>query len=206
MAVTCRRASALQRLILALSTLLAAAQVSVSAFVRTLPICSRHNLRSSSCSAPAARRHVCQQRTLCMGRANSFRTAGTESKRQARVSQLLTSELATIISQGHQVKMGAKPLADSLRAKISVVDVSVSPDLRNARIFISVYGDKLEKREAYAWCVRNSSGIRFALSQRLKDMKGVPELTFQQTDVSAAVDVMHLIDQVHLPTLQYQLF
>jgi ribosome-binding factor A len=133
------------------------------------------------------------------------RTAGTESKRQARVSQLLTSELATIIRQGHQVKMGAKPLADSLRAKISVVDVSVSPDLRNARIFISVYGDRLEKREAYAWCVRNSSGIRFALSQRLKDMKGVPELTFQQTDVSAAVDVMHLIDQVHKPFLHIML-
>eukprot|EP00611_Tribonema_gayanum_P005072 TRINITY_DN1432_c0_g1_i1.p1 TRINITY_DN1432_c0_g1~~TRINITY_DN1432_c0_g1_i1.p1 ORF type:complete len:237 (+),score=41.52 TRINITY_DN1432_c0_g1_i1:67-777(+) len=156
---------------------------------------------TTTCLAPtqtASATHTCRaSRTqLRMGRANRFKAARPESKRQARISQLLTAELASIIRLGHHVK-GSKALSDELRSKISIVDVNVSPDLRNARIFVSVYGDRLEKREAYGWCVRNTGGIRFALSQRLKDMKGVPELTFQQTDIGAAVDVMHLIGKVN---------
>ena len=60
----------------------------------------------------------------------------------------------------------------------------------------TVYGTKFEKREAFGWCVKNAGAMRHALSQRLKDMKGVPNIAFQQTDVGAAVDVMALIDQV----------
>lgn len=129
-----------------------------------------------------------------MSRGRSFRPSG-ESKRQARVSQLMTSELAEILRLGHGIKTKDK-IADDVRCKISVVDVDMSPDLRSAKVFVSVYGDVLEKREAYAWCVKNTKAIRMALANKLKDMKRVPELYFKDTDIGAAVDLMALIDKV----------
>lgn len=129
-----------------------------------------------------------------MARGRSFRPSG-ESKRQARVSQLMTSELAEILRLGHGIKTKDK-IADDVRCKISVVDVDMSPDLRSAKVFVSVYGDVLEKREAYAWCVKNTKAIRRALAASLKDMKRVPELYFKDTDIGAAVDLMALIEKV----------
>lgn len=129
-----------------------------------------------------------------MARGSTFRSS-TESKRQARVSQLLTGELAKILRLGHGIKTKDK-IDDDMRCKIAVVDVDMSPDLRSAKVFISVYGDVLEKREAYAWCVKNTKAIRMALCAELKGMKRVPELFFKDTDIGAAVDLMALIDRV----------
>lgn len=129
-----------------------------------------------------------------MSRGSAFRPGG-ESKRQARVSQLVTSELAEILRVGHGIKTSNK-IADDVRCKISVVDVNMSPDLRSANVFVSVYGDVLEKREAYAWCVKNTKAIRMALAANLRHMKRVPELYFKDTDIGAAVDLMALIDRV----------
>lgn len=129
-----------------------------------------------------------------MARGRMFRS-GEESKRQARVSQLVTSELAEIMRHGHDIKTRDK-LADDVRCKITVVDVVMSPDLRSANVFVSVYGDVLEKREAYSWCVRNTKAIRRALAANLRGMKRVPELYFKDTDIGAAVDLMALIDKV----------
>lgn len=129
-----------------------------------------------------------------MARGSAFRSTG-ESKRQARVSQLVTGELAKILRLGHGIKTKDK-IDDDVRCKIAVVDVDMSPDLRTAKVFISVYGDVLEKREAYAWCVKNTKSIRMALATELKGMKRVPELFFRDTDIGAAVDLMALIDRV----------
>lgn len=129
-----------------------------------------------------------------MARSNSFRPSG-ESKRQARVSQLMATELAEILRLGHGIKTKDK-IADSTRSKISIADVIMSPDLRSAKVFVSVYGDVLEKREAYAWCVKNTRAIRSALATNLRGMKRVPELYFKDTDIGAAVDLMALIDRV----------
>ena len=129
-----------------------------------------------------------------MARGSAFRDRG-ESKRQARVSQLVTTELAKIIRLGHGIKTRDK-IADDVRCKIAVVDVDMSPDLRTAKVFISVLGDVLEKREAYSWCVKNTRSIRMALAVELKGMKRVPELYFRDMDIGAAVDLMALIDKV----------
>ncbi|CAM9863595.1 unnamed protein product, partial [Phaeothamnion confervicola] len=141
----------------------------------------------------------CRASPKMMARGGRFRPDRGESKRQARVAQLVTAELASIIRRGHAVKT-ADELADHVRSKISVVDVLMSPDLRTARVLVSVYGNVLEKREAYAWLVRNARPIRGALASNLRDMKSVPELFFRQTDVGAAVDVMALIDRVSSST------
>lgn len=93
-----------------------------------------------------------------------------------------------------------------MRQRISVVAADVSPDLRQARISISVRKSNdeddsnsnaaVDKRRAFAWLVRNTKAIRHTLAQQLSHIKSCPNLTFVQVDVAAAVDVMYLIDKV----------
>ena len=79
---------------------------------------------------------------------------------------------------------------------ISLVDIDVSPDLRNARVKFSVLGDRQDKVTATRWVLGNAGGIRMALAGRLRQMKRVPALNFQHVDVGKAVDVMVLLDQL----------
>jgi len=135
--------------------------------------------------------------------------AGKErSKRQERVGQLVQTELSRIIHTGN-IKVGGNAdgafLDDTIRKAISIVKVDVSPDLRQARISVSIRSPKsstdvdgtIGKRRAYSWLVQNTKHLRHTLAQRMSHMKSsAPNLTFVQVDVSAAVDVMYLIDKL----------
>lgn len=140
----------------------------------------------------------------------AYRTQGRSSprgkersKRQERVGHLVRTELSTILHKG-VIKGDADYLEDDLRQRISVVNADVSPDLRQARITVSIRkgldneesNPAVDKRRAFSWLVQNTKPIRHTLAQNLKYMKSVPNLTFAQADVAAAVDVMYLIDKV----------
>jgi len=177
------------------------------------------------------------------GPSNSY---NGRSKRQERVGHLVRTEIASIVHLGYPIKFaeGGTILEGPLRKRINIVSVDVSPDLRHARVAVSVLdppptnddedneevddsdenvidddplGIKessaksnviadqvvansndpvIDRRRAYSWLVRNTWQIRHALAQRLKHMKGIPELRFVQVDVGAAVDVMFLIEKV----------
>ena len=94
---------------------------------------------------------------LEMGRGGSLRPRERETRRQSRYAQVVRSELAKIIRDGYDVRpQGKKHPSAGLREKINVVDCDVSPDLANAAVIISIFTDsELEKREAFAWLVRN---------------------------------------------------
>ena len=117
------------------------------------------------------------------------------SRRQSRVAQLVRSELATGIRDGaFLVKTGDRVDAEVLKST-SVLDVSVSPDLRAATATITTLGDTSAKREAFSWLVKNERSVRYALAKRLKHSKRVPAVTFRKADVSAATKLMDLIDR-----------
>ena len=59
------------------------------------------------------------------------------SKRQFRVGELVRTELARILHTG-LIKGDATYLEQELRQRISIVSVDVSPDLRQARICVSI--------------------------------------------------------------------
>ena len=150
------------------------------------------------------------------------------SKRQYRVGQLVQTELARILHTGLIKGDVDGYLESELRQRISIVSVDVSPDLRQARVSVSIRGspssstsftttddvgddddnddidvytndgdDVIDKRRAYSWLVDNTKPIRHTLAQRLNHMKSsAPTLQFVLVDVSAAVDVMYLIDKV----------
>ncbi|KAL7555109.1 hypothetical protein ACHAWF_018735 [Thalassiosira exigua] len=137
------------------------------------------------------------------GRSSSRYASQDRTKRQERVGHVVRAELATILHRGTSIKNDDDPIEGELRRRINLVHADVSPDLRQARVTVSVMGGKdrksdvVAKRRAYAWLVRNTKAIRRSLAQRMKHMKGAaPDLTFVQVDVSAAVDVMYLIEKV----------
>jgi ribosome-binding factor A len=221
-----------------------------------------------------------------------------KSKRQERVAQIVKTELSQIIHSGLIKGANAEYLDDELRTRISVVNTDVSPDLRQARISISIRptprsqqilsddddddddddsivleddnedddedftenddedeefmdddGEEdedagmihndyrirnepndddttimssnditnlqnaiqqrraspaVDRRRAFAWLVRNTKPIRYTLAQRISHMKSCPDLTFVQVDVSAAVDVMYLIDKLSATDGKYK--
>jgi ribosome-binding factor A len=129
------------------------------------------------------------------------RPSGERSKRQERMGQTVQAELAKILHSGNVKGYTAESLDDDLRQRISIIRSDLSPDLRQARISFSVRGSRdesraVDRRRAYAWLVRNTKPIRYSLAKELKHMKYCPDLTFVEVDVSAAVDVMALIDKV----------
>jgi len=60
------------------------------------------------------------------------------SKRQFRVGELVRKELATILHNGIIKGRDATYLEEDLRKRISIVSVDVSPDLRQARVCVSI--------------------------------------------------------------------
>jgi len=168
-------------------------------------------------STPPTQREAFTSSQLNVVRGRSDRRGGgyrdqrssPRSKRQERVGHLVQTELSRIIHSGSVKGRDVSHLDDGIRQRIGIVSADVSPDLRQARISVSIRGsapgrreqalpadDAVDKRRAYSWLVTNTKAIRHALAQRMSHMKACPSLTFVQVDVSAAVDVMYLIDQV----------
>jgi ribosome-binding factor A len=133
---------------------------------------------------------------------SSPRSGKERSKRQDRVGHVVRTELAKILHTG-VIKGNLDHIDDELRKRISVVTADVSPDMRQARITVSVRASKdpektpvVDRRRAYSWLVENTKPLRHTLAQKMSHMKSCPNLSFAQVDVAAAVDVMYLIDKV----------
>ena len=133
---------------------------------------------------------------------SASRSGKDRSKRQYRVGQLVQTELGRILHSGI-IKGDVDYIDDELRRRISIVSVDIAPDLRQARVTVSVRKSTMsednpvvDKRRAYSWLVENTKPLRHTLAQKMSHMKTSPTLTFVQVDVGAAVDVMYLIDKV----------
>lgn len=109
-------------------------------------------------------------------------------RRTARVGQLVQQEVSGIIRSG--TIHGPRAIQERLRHMISIIDVDVSPDLRNARIKVSVIGDRKDKVSAMRWLKEAETPIRHVMAQELSAMRRVPRLSFMFVDVGKAVDVM----------------
>jgi len=97
--------------------------------------------------------------------------------RHARVARLLQVELSTIISKS-DVKALSYPDNDLL-ASTTIMDVDLSPDLSYAKVFISVLGNAVEKRQVYVWLCQHIGQVRYSLAKRLRHMKKIPDIHFK---------------------------
>mmetsp|Transcript_2953 Transcript_2953/g.5448 ORF Transcript_2953/g.5448 Transcript_2953/m.5448 type:complete len:143 (-) Transcript_2953:116-544(-) len=83
-----------------------------------------------------------------------------------------------------------------LVALISIVEVEMSKDAKVAKVMVSAVGSDTEKRQAVKWLTENTRAIRFALAQRMKHLKSVPELRFSEARLPQAMSVMSILDQI----------
>jgi ribosome-binding factor A len=109
-------------------------------------------------------------------------------QRQERVGELLREDISQIIQ---------RELTDPRLARlISVTEVSVSPDLRQARVYVSVYGSAEEQQQAMAALEYAARRIRSHLSRTVR-LRHIPELEFElDTSLERADRIMRLLDEI----------
>ena len=92
------------------------------------------------------------------------------SRRIERINHLLRQEIAELLTR--EVKDAT--LSTSL---ISITEVDTSPDLRNAKVYFSVYGEEEEIQAARTHLQRAAGFLHHGLKERL-DLRYTPHLEF----------------------------
>lgn len=92
------------------------------------------------------------------------------TRRTQRVGDVLRTELSTIIS---------RRVRDPRVAMTTVSAVDMSPDLKHAKVYVSVVGED-DQRQASLEALRHATGyIRGQLAKELKHLRSIPELRFE---------------------------
>lgn len=111
------------------------------------------------------------------------------TQRQERVSQLLREEISRIIER--QLK------DPRLGGMITVTDVQVTPDLRQARVFISVLGTDEEARASLEALQRAAGFMRAELAKQHLRLRYLPELEFRRDEsLARGARIFELLEQV----------
>jgi len=109
------------------------------------------------------------------------------SRRPKRVAQQIQHEISHIL---------ARDLKDRRVGMITVTGVDVSPDLRHARVFVSIMGKDSEKDETMKTLRRAAGWIRHELGQRIR-MKFLPEIVFtMDTSQEYGEKIDRLLDEL----------
>ena len=113
------------------------------------------------------------------------------TRRQQRLNEQFREEISDLL---------LKQINDPrLKGIISITEVSISPDMKHASVFISVLGDKEQKSSALQGMTAASGFIRRELGHRL-DIRYIPELEFQLDEtIEQAAHILDLIKQVSTP-------
>lgn len=88
------------------------------------------------------------------------------SNRTLRVNELIQRELSDILHRRYQ----------SEAVRITITEVRVAPDLRDARLFVSVMGDDDVVQERMRWLRGKLSDLRIELGRRIV-LKFMPRFT-----------------------------
>lgn len=105
-----------------------------------------------------------------------------------RVNELLRAEISDLIS---------RHLKDPrISGTISVTEVQTSPDLRHAKVYISILGNEEQRRESFA-ALRHAAGFfRRELGERLA-LRRIPELDVRMDESLERGDrIMRLLKEI----------
>ncbi|MBI4623636.1 MAG: 30S ribosome-binding factor RbfA [Verrucomicrobia bacterium] len=108
------------------------------------------------------------------------------SNRTLRVNELVQRELSDILRKRYQ----------SEAVTITVSEVRVSPDLRDARVFISVVGDEATATGKLRWLRSKAPDIREEIGRRIV-LKYLPKFEYllDQAAVRGA-RILHLLEEI----------
>ncbi len=111
------------------------------------------------------------------------------SNRTLRVNELIQREISAILRQRHQSEAVA----------ITITEVRVAPDLRDARVFVSIVGDADSIEKKLRWLRAQSRDIRQELGKRIV-LKYMPRFTYVLDDSAIRGSrILLLLDEVDPP-------
>ena len=110
------------------------------------------------------------------------------TRRVQRLNNLIRQEISELLQR--QVK------DPRLGSFIAITEVSVSSDLRYAKIFVSYIGSEMERKETLSVLSAASGFFRRELARRLR-LRRIPELDFKWDDsIERGAHLLELIDKV----------
>jgi len=109
------------------------------------------------------------------------------SQRQLRVQELLKGKISHILQF---------ELRDPRLGLVTVTDVEVSPDLRHARVFVSVYGDDKAVARSMERLKAGTGFVRGVLGHSI-ELRFTPEITFvYDGSVARAARIAELLSEI----------
>jgi ribosome-binding factor A len=91
-----------------------------------------------------------------------------KSRRQRRVEDLLKEEISRIVQN---------EINDPRVGFVTVTSIDISPDLRNAKVYVQIYGDEKNRRDSLIGLQRAAPRIRSDIAARVI-LRFVPEISF----------------------------
>ena len=111
-----------------------------------------------------------------------------QGRRIDRIEEQLRIELSEIVE---------REIQDPRIGLATITHVKVSPDLRHARVFVTVLGDEDQRKKSLEGLRSAASYARHSLSKRLHHLRRIPELTFDyDADVEKGMRIEELLDQI----------
>ena len=109
--------------------------------------------------------------------------------RLERVNELMRRELGELINR--EISFQA--------ALVTVQQVDITPDLKNAHVFVSVMGSPEQCNEALARLHASRKSLQHLLSKRVV-LKFTPHLHFKLDDtIERGTRIISLLDQIDIP-------
>ncbi|HUW62183.1 MAG TPA: 30S ribosome-binding factor RbfA [Candidatus Bathyarchaeia archaeon] len=96
----------------------------------------------------------------------------SDKGRPRRVGELVREEIARLIVKG---------LKDPRIGFVSVMSVRMSPDLKYANVYVSLYGSESEKKSSLVGLERSARWLRGVVARNLK-LRFAPEIRFFPDD------------------------
>ena len=109
--------------------------------------------------------------------------------RLERVNELMRRELGELINR--EVSFQA--------ALVTVQQVDITPDLKNAHVFVSVMGDETQQKDALSKLHANRKNLQHLLSKRVV-LKFTPHLHFKLDDTIVRGNrIIDLLGEIGIP-------
>jgi ribosome-binding factor A len=108
------------------------------------------------------------------------------SNRTVRINELMQREISAILRQRYQSEAVA----------VTITEVRVAPDLRDARVFVSIVGDPETVTEKIRWLRRQAPAIREEMGRRIV-LKYLPKMQYVLDEGSVVSNrVLRILDEI----------
>jgi len=110
------------------------------------------------------------------------------SRRQKQINQAIRREISDLLTR--------QTNDPRIKGIITVTEVDVSPDLAQARVFVSAMGTDEERKEVFQGLTAASGFLRRELGNRLR-LRHIPHLIFERDDsIERGDHLLNLMDQI----------